>query len=366
MKDTNPQKGDKVRPRTRIDEIDAKILKTLLKESRTSFTKIAKDCGITIGAVRMRYKRLRKEGVVKGEMMLVNPHSLGYRYISDLEITTAIENEKEVLKFLAKKPYISHITGPFGKYNILAKVAMHDTQTLAGIMEDIESNPYIKRVDALIWVEAVNVEYPENLCIGPVPEDNVKKLVSRVNSNSSENTLADMDETDRKIAIILSQNSRMPFKRVAEQLNISTKNVIQRYKKLREKVLSLSTIMVDLNKLGYNAMASVYVKVANRGRMQEIYAQLLQIRNLIVVIRLIGAYDLYLAIVLADFAQFFDVQEQIRRIVGIEKTETILGPVVPGWPLNLFPELLKSEAMPKFYSEGYRNAVEKSGNVDGK
>ncbi|MBM4400836.1 MAG: winged helix-turn-helix transcriptional regulator, partial [Crenarchaeota archaeon] len=94
---------------TKIDEIDAKILRTLLKESRTSFTEIAKDCKISVGAVRMRYKRLWKEGVINGEVMLVNPHSLGYKYISDLGITTAVENEKEVIKFLTHKPYISQM-----------------------------------------------------------------------------------------------------------------------------------------------------------------------------------------------------------------------------------------------------------------
>jgi DNA-binding Lrp family transcriptional regulator len=295
---------------------------------------------------------LWKDGIIKGEMMLVNPHSLGYQYISDLGITTAIENEKDVLEFLTRKPYISQIVGPFGKYNIWAKVAMHDTQTLARILEDIESNPHIKQVDALIWVEAVNVEYPENLLIKPLANNNEKRIAMRCRTNNAEHTLVQIDEIDRKIAAILSQNSRMPFKRIAEQLKISTKNVIQRYKRLREKVLTLSTIIVDLNKLGYNAMASVFVKAANRSKMPEIQAKMLQIPNLIVAIRLIGAYDLYAAIVLEDFAKWFDVLEQIRRIQGIEKTETFLTPPVPVWPLNLFPSLLQSEMMrPKFAFE---------------
>jgi DNA-binding Lrp family transcriptional regulator len=316
-------------------------------ESRTSFTQLARDCGISVGAVRMRYKRLWKKGLIKGEVMLVNPHSLGYQYISDLGITTAVEKEQEVMKFLTRKPYISQIVGPMGKYNIWAKVALHHTQELTEILEDIEINPDIESVDAFIWVEAVNIEYPENLVINHSNTNTKRNPTQKTSKINTE--MIEIDETDRKIALILSQNSRTPFRKIAEQLNISTKTVIQRYKRLRGNVLTLSSIVIDPPKLGYTAMANVFVKAANRSKMQEIQAQMLKIPNLIVAIRLIGAYDLYAAIFFADFQEFFNAQEQIRRIPDIEKTQMILTPIVPVWPLNLFPSLLENKFMrPKF------------------
>jgi Lrp/AsnC family transcriptional regulator for asnA, asnC and gidA len=336
--------------RTKIDEIDAKILKTLLKESRTSFTEIAKDCKLSIGAVRMRYKRLWKAGIIKGEMMLVNPHSLGYKYISDLGIETAVENENKVIEVLKSKPYIAHIVGPLGKYNFWAKVALHEIQQLAEILEDLESCSYIEQVEALIWVEAINVEHAENLVIGPLTSQNEQMCIQKPDENNRKEARKQtkIDEIDRKIATILSQNSRKPFMKIAAQLGISTKNVIQRYKRLRGNLLILSTIIIDPNKLGYKAMASLFIKVANKGKMPEILAQILQIPNLIVTIRLIGSYDLYAAVFLADFEELFKVTEQIRRIQNIKKTDIHLTPNVPVWPLNLFPSLLQTEKMPKF------------------
>jgi DNA-binding Lrp family transcriptional regulator len=62
--------------KAKIDEIDAKMLKMLLLESRTSFTDIAAARAITVTAVRMRYKRLWKDGVIKAKM-LSNPHCWG-------------------------------------------------------------------------------------------------------------------------------------------------------------------------------------------------------------------------------------------------------------------------------------------------
>lgn len=336
--------------RIKIDEIDAKILRMLLLESRTSFTKIAQECKITVTAVRMRYKRLWKDGVINGEKMLINPHCLGYRHIIDLFIVNDVENDSEVAKFLESKPYISEVVGPFGKYNFFGKVALRNLNKLQEIIEDLESNHIIRHVDALIWAEAINVEYPQNLIIKPIDWANEQRNNRTQLVNDNDVASLEIEEIDRKIAKILSENSRTPFKKIAKELDVSSKTVIQRYKKLRRNLLTLSTVTLDLNKLGYKALASLYVKVSNRSKMLEICSQLLQIPNLIVIIRLIGAYDLYAAIALENFDKLFEVNEKIRRINGVERTEVILTPMCPSWPLNLFPSLLESEIMqPKYW-----------------
>src|SRR3990170_2837954 len=95
----------------------------------------------------------------------------------------------------------------------------------------------------------------ENLVLGPYKQHKKEQNGDAQKQPTSTREIQ-IDETDRKIARILSRSARTPFKRIAEQLGISTKNVIQRYRRLRrEKVLTLSSITVDLNKLGYNAMA---------------------------------------------------------------------------------------------------------------
>ncbi len=298
----------------------------------------------------MRYKRLWRDGVINGEKMLVNPHCLGYRHIIDLGITTAVEDEKEVAKFLETKQYISELIGPLGKYNFLGKVVLRDLNKLHDIIADLESNHKIKHVAALIWAEAVNIEFPQNLVIKPELQENSQFINRKSALTNLDQPSLDIDQTDRKIAKILSDNSRIPFKSIAEELGMSTKAVIQRYKKLRENLLTLSTVSLDLTKLGYTALGALYLKVSNRSKMPEIYSQLLQIPNLIVIIRLIDTYDVYCAIALENFEKLFEANEKIRRINGIEATETFVTPMAPSWPLNLFPSLLESEYMkPKYW-----------------
>jgi len=332
----------------KIDEIDATILKTLLAESRTSFTDIAKKCDITVGAVRMRYKKLWKVGIINGEVTLINPHCLGYRHIVDLGIITETENEKEITNYIESKPYVSQVVTHLGRYNFLGKAALRDLNKLSQIIEDLEANPKIRHVDALIWAEAVNVEFPTNLVIKPLPAEDSSRNRRPPLTNIDEAPVK-LDEIDRKIATIVTKRSRIPFRQVAEQLGISTKTVIQRYKKLRENLLTRSSITLDLTKLGYKAMADLYIKVSNRSKLTDIYNQLLKIPNLIVIIRLFGNYDLYAAIALEDFDKMFEVSEYISKINGLEKPDICLTPMLPAWPLNLFPSLLETDVMPKYW-----------------
>ncbi len=325
--------------RLRIDETDAKILRQLLKESRTSFTDLSKICNITVGAVRMRYKKLWRIGVINGEIMQVNPQSLGYKCISDIGILSNIEDEKKVLSFLESRTYIQYVIRVYGKYNIRAKVALVDMQELAAILEDLESNELIKQVDAMIWAEVANTDHPENLVIN-FNNGVEKKQTSTPHNVPATKLPVEMDELDRKIAKILSQHSRTTFRKIAEQTGISTKNVIQRYRRLRGTVLTLSTVTVNLKKLGYNAHAFAFVKVANKSKVQEIYNQVLCMPNMLAATRLIGPYDLALILSLQEFQELFKFKENMRKINGVEDTEIFLGPALPTYPLNLFQTLL--------------------------
>jgi Lrp/AsnC family transcriptional regulator for asnA, asnC and gidA len=307
--------------------------------SRTSFTDIAKECKITIGAVRMRYKNMIKSGLITGQVMQVNPNSLGYKCICDIGITTTIENEKAVIDYLKTKPYALYILPNFVKYNIGIKVALKDINQLTGVIDDLESNVYIRHVDTMIWANANDMDHSENLVIDPPPvieEDSI--LLKKMPPIRNDEIV--LDEKDRQIAKMLSANSRMPFKQIAEQMGISTKNVIQRFKRLEGNLLGLSTVQLDLTKLGYKAMAHNLITVSNRSKMPEVYAQILKMPNTLVIFRLIGTYDLMTISVLADFEDEFKLRAEMRKIPNIEKVDTYLNPVFRRQPMNVFYPLL--------------------------
>ncbi|MDR2937632.1 MAG: winged helix-turn-helix transcriptional regulator, partial [Prevotellaceae bacterium] len=66
-----------VEQRAYIDSIDLKILTHLIKNARTPFLEIARDCNISGAAVHQRVKKLEDSGVIIGSRMLVRPRALG-------------------------------------------------------------------------------------------------------------------------------------------------------------------------------------------------------------------------------------------------------------------------------------------------
>jgi Lrp/AsnC family transcriptional regulator for asnA, asnC and gidA len=326
----------------KIDSIDIIILKALLEESRTSFTKLAKDCEITVAAVRKRYKRLWNDGVINGEIMQVNPACLGYNLVADIGIISAIENEKNISEFLLTLPSVItiHPRG-FGKYNLGVTVALTSVEMLSGLAERIEKNPLVNHVDTLVWVEASNIDYTKNLVIKPT-KGKIKQLKKKPPLETID-LKTQLDTLDRHILLILMQNSRTAFSQIARETGTSTINVIKRYKALRGNVLTISSITVDLRKFGYKAMVHLLLKVKDRSKMSEVHAKIVQIPNLLVAIQLIGHYDLRAIVPITDFEDAFKLTDTLRAIHGVTKVEFFLIPIFWMWPLNVFQVLIEPE-----------------------
>jgi Lrp/AsnC family transcriptional regulator, regulator for asnA, asnC and gidA len=321
-----------------IDTTDEKILRILMKESRTSFTKIAKECNITVAAIRKRYNRLWKLGIINGEIMIVNPHTLGYNCIVNIGIVTDDQDETKVIEFLKSKPYIIFVTRKlFDRVNIDANICIPEFQELHGTLKEIKTNTLIKELIVRFWLKTSNLEYPENL----VMTDTSSKIDIEYKQKLDLVKKVELDEIDKEVAKILTQNSRIPFTKIAQELNISTKNVIQRYGKLKGSVFTLSTITIDLKKLGYTMMVFLKLEIEDKSQIAKIATKLLKIPNVITVIELAGGeYDLFPNIVLRNCNELFRLKDQLNEIQGIKKTTMLIFEPHESFPFNMFASLL--------------------------
>ena len=326
-----------------IDETDEKILRTLLKDSRTSFTKIAKECKISVNAIRKRHNLLWKQGIINGEIMFVDPQALGYKSVCTAEVMTKIEDENEVLEFLKSKRYVCRVfINNLEKLNIGCVIILHETQNLSAIIQDIEANPMIKQTKTTLWKNMTNLDYPENLILRNMSSKN--QCECRQKPIAANLKKVKLDETDIQIAKILTQKSRTPFIKIAEDLNISTNKVIQRYSKLKKTILTTSTITINLKRIGYNAVMNLQLKLANKNQTQQVLTAILQIPNVIVLSEYVtGDFDLFAIIALRDYSELFRLKEQLNTIQGIEKASMFLNKPFQAWPINLFASLLSNQ-----------------------
>ena len=303
-------------------------------------------------AIRIRFERLKKNGVITGSITQVNPKKLGYGCLAFLLIKAEANEETEVYDFVQKVPNIGCFK-PIGRYNIQCIVALKNVDELAQTVEQISSHPNVLDVQEAILVDAVRMDHPENLTIEPTKglpytethsenknpkhTTNTSYLDKAVKENGSEKT-EKLEDIDMSIIEILSDNASMSFRKIAKKLGISTQYVIKRYRRLQNTALPFSSITVNLKKLGYKGIALFAVKTSHKSTTSKVFDAAVRIPNVIVAHKCVGAMDMYLVCPFIDITQLLEVKQQICNTPGVKEIELFIDEPFSSWPLNLFTQ----------------------------
>lgn len=142
-------------PTHHIDQTDQKILSFLVKNARTPFLEIARECGVSGAAIHQRVKRLEANGVITGSRLLVKPQALGLNVCAFISISLSEANKyPEVIANLKKIPEIVECHFVTGKHAILTKVYCLDNDHLMEILlSTIQKIPYIQSTETMISLD---------------------------------------------------------------------------------------------------------------------------------------------------------------------------------------------------------------------
>ncbi|MEM1619450.1 MAG: Lrp/AsnC family transcriptional regulator [Fervidicoccaceae archaeon] len=132
--------------RAKVDEIDAKIIETLLRDSRTPFSRIARDLGLSDVAVLKRVRKLERLGVIEGYTVRVDPRKLGYEVVSITGIDVEPERLVGVLEELKSIDCVKYLAMTSGDHAIIAIIWARDFEELSSITKKISELPGVKRV----------------------------------------------------------------------------------------------------------------------------------------------------------------------------------------------------------------------------
>lgn len=136
-----------------------------------------------------------------------------------------------------------------------------------------------------------------------------------------------LDDMDRKILHLLSQDVKTPLNELAKVCEISSAAIHQRIKKLEEnKVIIGSRLIVDPGKLGFNTLAYVGIFFEKAGYYKKVLDQLKKIPEIIECSFTTGNYSLLIKIYCHNNNHLMDVlSNQIQNIDGIARTETFIA-----------------------------------------
>jgi len=253
LRSKSPQTGHSLKAESsriyrELDSIDLGILRILLVNSgvppglpvlRKSFRSIAKDLGVDQGTVRMRMKRFRELGVLKGWYLGVSPSLRGHNVC----------------------------TGWLG---------VHEEADKGAAASALLSAPEVERVCIYFGPKISLVAL---LPQGADPDFTLKLLASRVPMGGALHKMGFVQvpprflkDTDASIIQVLRDDPWRPFPEVASIVGVSTKTVGRRVAKLSEEGAIYMLPVIDLKALvGAIPIELVveYVDPASRTKVNE-------------------------------------------------------------------------------------------------
>lgn len=149
-----------------------------------------------------------------------------------------------------------------------------------------------------------------------------------------------IDELDRKILQIITQNARIPFKDVADQCGVSRAAVHQRVQRMYDiGVIVGSGYTVNPKMLGYQLCVYIGLTLEKGSMYNAVVQELEKIPEVIESQFTLGGFSMLIKLYAKDDAHLmYLLNAKIQEIPGVAKTETLTSleqKIRRGLPINV-------------------------------
>lgn len=148
--------------RQQFDKLDLNILKMLSANARKPYLEIARECGVSGGAVHQRIQRLTAAGVIQGSECIINPASVGYETCAYVGFFLRDPSQfNHVINELRKIPEVVECHFTTGQYDIFVKLYARNNDHLLNILQDQIQALGLARTETMIsFKEAFRRQVP--------------------------------------------------------------------------------------------------------------------------------------------------------------------------------------------------------------
>ena len=148
-----------------IDPVDAKILRALAKDARTSTAELSRTVGLSAPSVSERVKRLEESGVIEGYSVRINAAALGLPLAAWLRIRPIPGQLQKVAEILQGLPEIVECDRITGEDCFIARAHLRSVADLERLIDQIipyamtntsiiQSSPVERRLPPILVGEA--------------------------------------------------------------------------------------------------------------------------------------------------------------------------------------------------------------------
>ena len=272
-----------------IDSIDKQILYFLDRNSRQSYSKIAKEIDIPKTSVGYRIYRMIENGIIKDFYTVINPFKLGFIpfrfYLRFQYANPSIENQ--IINHFACDPRAWWVASLDGKYNLAVNMLIKNHHEFLDFWKTTldKYRYYIQEEVFSIYFQlcARNYSY---LYPSEVTKDIQKYIITL------EEKKITLSENEVTLLRLLSNSTRTPGSEIAHQLNISPPGIYYLFKQLEKKEIILGyRVNLDIKKIGFEDF-KLDIFLTDYQRRDEVISCLEQNPHLVLLSRSVGISDI--------------------------------------------------------------------------
>ena len=143
--------------------------------------------------------------------------------------------------------------------------------------------------------------------------------------NTNQGIMEKIDQLDRKILQIITQNARMPFKDVAELCGVSRAAIHQRVQRLIDiDVITGSGYTVNPKMLGFQMCAYIGITLERGSMYKEVVKELEKISEIVESQYTLGSYTILIKLYAKNDEHLMELLNgKIQEISGVATTETL-------------------------------------------
>ena len=293
-----------------LDELDRKILYFWDQNCRRSATEIAKLVKSNKETVNFRMKRMIADGIITSTMAELNNAKFGY---NNIKVYLQFRNfnkelEKEFFEYLKAIKEVGWVVSCSGRWDALfcywAKSPYEFHQSFLKIMQRFGKHILHKEIiNNINWFyynrKWLIKEFAEPITIRYGGEPGNYKL----------------DELDKSIMVMLAKDGKTPVVEIANALNTSSQNIINRMRKLEnDGIITKYSLNINYDKIGYIFCKTfVYLENTTQERLEELYKYCTARPNIFALTTTLGSWDLELEFEVENFEVMTRIMDDIRQ-----------------------------------------------------
>lgn len=139
----------------KIDPLDIKILIELQKDARKSLREIAEKLGVAEGTVYNRINKLKKLGLIKKFIPVIDYSKLGYDIIAIIGITAEGGHLVEIEEMIAEEPNVTAVYDVTGEFDVITVAKFKDRDSLNKFVKRVAGLEYVKKTYTMLVLNVV-------------------------------------------------------------------------------------------------------------------------------------------------------------------------------------------------------------------